>query len=112
MGLLDQIRAHSQPELVRTIEVPEWGASPADPLVIHYTMVTVGDMAEVQQAAPNNPSRQEAELVCLKSADAKGVKLFRRVDVLELLQTADPIVVHRIADAMMRRETAEAIEKN
>ena len=53
MGILDQIKAHSRPEEVRTIEVPEWGPEGA-PLVIHYKMVTLGDIEVARSRAKDN----------------------------------------------------------
>lgn len=104
--ILKSIRAHSQPERVRTIDVPEWGE------VIHYRMVTLADMHETQRAAPDNPARQEAELICLKALKQDGTPMFKRIDVLVLLEEADPVVVRRIANAMIGRKSADDIEKN
>lgn len=112
MSVLERIRAHSQPDQVRTIEVPEWGDEEGKPLVIHYTMVSLGDLAEAQEAAKGNSLRVEAEILCLKAQDEHGKKLFKRIDVLELLATADPLVLRRISSEMLMRKPPEDIAKN
>lgn len=123
MSILDNIRAHSEPDKVRTIEVPEWGTlakrddagnkiDPGKPLVIHFTMVTLGDIAEAQEVAKGNQVRLEVELLCMKAEDAEGKKLFRRIDAVELMRTADPVVLRRITTELMVRRPADEIAKN
>ena len=112
--ILKSIRAHSEPDKVRTISVPEWiDEASGQPLVIHHTMVTLGDLADAQLAAQGSALRIEAEVVCIKAEDENGKKLFRRIDVLELMQVADPVVLRRVANAMMgQSRSADDIAKN
>lgn len=126
MDILDVIRTHSQPEKIRTVEVPEWGrpaeldaegevVTPAEPLVIHYRMVTLEDMAEAQAAAAltgGGPLRQAVELICLKACKPDGTPLFKRIDARELMQIAAIEVVLRLSDAMGRRLSSEELRKN
>lgn len=114
MGVLDQIRAHSEPDKDRHIDVPEWGAD-GQPLRIHYTMVTLGEIADAQAAsatAGGGSARYWVELICIKARDEKGKAMFRRIDAVEMMDVAAPEVVQRIASQMLDRKTTEELEKN
>jgi hypothetical protein len=105
MSILDRVKAHADSKKVRTLEVPEWGEEGA-PLVIHYTMVTLAELAQVRSISPD-PARQSAEIVCMKACNADGTPMFKRIDVLELMENAAPEVVLRIADAMAHRKSVD-----
>lgn len=114
MSVLDRIRAHAEPDKRRSIAVPEWGEGDT-PLVIHYTMVTLGDLEAAQlgaTAAGGGALRVEAELVCIKALSDAGKPLFKRIDAAELMQMAAPAVVRRIANQMMARTSIEDAAKN
>lgn len=114
MGLIDRVRAHARPTLVRQISVPEWGEG-GEPLVIYFTPVSLGDLEEARKAPdgkPHGDMRANAELVCIKAADAAGKPLFRRIDALSLMTDADPVVVLRIAGQMTSGPTPDDAAKN
>lgn len=110
-SLLERIKAQSDDQDLKTIEVPEWGDG-AGPLIIHYRKVTLADMSSARAVARDDPFRTNCEIICLKALDAEGKPMFKRLDALELMQHADPQIVVRIADAMTVRPSAEAAEKN
>lgn len=111
MSLMERVRAHSQPDQVRRIEVPEWGED-GKPLVVTYRMMTLDDMATVNELEGTTWHRQAARIVVLKACDEAGQKLFRMADASELRETAAPDVVTRIALAILGRMTVEDAEKN
>lgn len=114
MSLLDKIKAHAEPEKTRWFDVPEWGEG-GKPLRIHYTMVTLIEIADAQAVtaeAGGGNSRYWVEIVCMKARDAKGEALFRRADATEMMRVAAPEVVQRIASQMLDRKTGAELEKN
>ena len=112
-ALLDAIRAHARPEQVRTISVPEWALEPdGPPLLIHYTMVTLDDLAVVTELDGQEWNKRAARIICLKAMDADGKKLFAMGDAIALRTTAAPEVVNRIAMQMLGRASIEDAVKN
>jgi hypothetical protein len=111
MSLIDRIRAQARPDELRSIEVPEWG-EPGAPMVLHHRMVTLGDIEEARRAAPDKPLRQQVELICMKALDAEGKPLFKRIDALQLMEIADPVVIIRIGQLMTKALPPEDAEKN
>lgn len=112
-SLLETIRAHSQPDLVRRIEVPEWALEDGKPLVITYTMVTLDDLSTVIDLEGSGDfNKHAARIVAMKACDTAGQRLFKMADATVLRATADPTVVKRIAMSMLARTTIEEAEKN
>jgi hypothetical protein len=112
-ALLDAIKAHAKPDQVRTIPVPEWALEPGGaPLVIHYTMVTLDDLAVVTELDGQEWSKRAARIICLKAMDETGKKLFAMGDALVLRSTAAPEVVNRLAMQMLGRTSIEDAAKN
>lgn len=122
-GVLDRIRAHSEPARVRRLEVPEWGdppvldaageeVEPGRPFEIFYTMLTLGELAGIEQLGMKTFSEQASHIVALKSCDKDGKPLFRRADAHTLREEAAPDVVKRIALEMLGRVTIEDARKN
>ena len=113
MSLLDVIKAHAKPDQVRTIPVAEWALEPGGPpLVIHYTMVTLEDLSVITELDGQDWSKRAARIICLKSMDAEGKKLFAMGDAIALRTTAAPEVVNRLAMQMLGRTSIEDATKN
>lgn len=123
MSVLDKVRQHAEPKLVRRLEVPEWGdpaefgpdgaeTVPAKPLEIFYTMLTLGELAEIEQLGMKTFSEQAAHIVAMKACDAAGKPLFKRIDARTLQEEAAPDVVKRIALEILGRVTVEDARKN
>lgn len=123
MSVLDRALAHADAGRVRIIEVPEWGEAAvldasgaviaaAKPLRLHYSMVSLEDLAEVNDRVGSNWQRQAAFIVAMKAKDEQGNRLFRMIDHVELFEKAAPDVINRIAIAMLGRMSAEEAEKN
>jgi hypothetical protein len=103
--------------------VPEWGepavideagneSLPAKPLAIFYRMVTLDDLALVNEFDGDQWHKQAARIVALKSLDEDGKRLFKTIDAVTLRETAAPDVVNRIAVSMLGRLTVEEAAKN
>lgn len=110
-SILDRVRAHAEPEKVRRLEVPEWGED-GKPQVITYTMVTLDDMATVDEADGDQWYKRAARIVALKARDEAGNRLFSLGDAVTLREAAAPHVVNRIAMAMLGGTTVEQAAKN
>lgn len=111
MRLLERVRAHSRPDTVRRLEVPEWGEDGV-PLVITYRMVTLDDMVTVNELEGSAWHKQAPRIVVLKALDEAGNKLFQMSDAAELRETAAPDVVTRIALSILGGLSVEQAEKN
>jgi hypothetical protein len=111
MRLMERIKAHAQPELIRRIEVPEWGEE-GKPLVITYSMVSLDDLAIVTELDGQEWNKRAARIVAMKACDEAGVRLFTMMDAIELRKLAAPEVVSSIAMRMFARTSAEEAEKN
>lgn len=111
MSLKDIIAGHAQPERMRCIDVPEWGAE-GEPLRIHYRMVTLDDMAMVNELEGSAWHRQAARIVVMKAIDANEQRLFKHTDAAWLRESAAPDVVNRIATAMLGRLSVDDARKN
>lgn len=110
MSILDQIKAQAKPDELRKIEVPEWGDDKG-PFVFWHRMVTMGDMSAAQ-AVSKDPFRQNVEIICMKALDAEGKPVFQRLDAIELMKVATPIVLLRIEKQMGLLEDIATAEKN
>jgi len=97
-SVLGRVKAHGKRDEWRQVVVPEWGDE-AGPLVIHHHPPTLGDVgkaAAVTAEVRGDAVRQNVELFVLLARDAQGNPLFRRADVPELLEVADPDVLGRV----------------
>lgn len=121
--LLNRIKEHAGPNIIRRIEVPEWGTpaalddtgreiSPAVPLVIQYKMLTLDDLATIHDLDGSSWHKQAARIVAMKALDEKGERMFQLIDAIELRETAAPDVVTRVALAILGRVTVEDARKN
>lgn len=110
--LLETIAAHFRAGERRTLEVPEW-AKPGEPaLKITYMPVTLDDQSHVERITKGDRHHMAAHLVALKACDVDGKRLFQQIDAIALRQQADPVVVSRIAMAMIGGLSLEDARKN
>lgn len=114
MSVLDRAKAHFQLQEIRALEVPEWGDSPAAPLVVFCKPVTLEQKAKLARLAKNEASGLELLVYALieLALDAGGEKLFTLADKKALMSQVDPDVVSRVAGWLLTPPDAEAIEKN
>jgi hypothetical protein len=110
-ALLDKIVSRSSAGSFRRLEVPEWGDDGA-PLIIKYSMVTMGELEQVRRSFPDNPLRQNVEIICMKALDESGKPMFDRYDAVTLMQTVDAALLLRIATQMMTVPSGAAAAKN
>lgn len=114
MSALDRIKAQNAAAGPLTVSVPEWGETDGTPLVIRYRKLTLNDVAAATQAAPTNSVRQNVEMFCILAQNEDGSQMFRRIDALELMEHADPMVLGRVMREMgiIRTPDPETTEKN
>lgn len=114
MNLHDAIVAHSQPDLRRRIEVPEWSLDEGKtPLSVFYTMVTLEEMHQANDLAKSGALNRTAPyIVVMKAMNEQGEKLFKMGDASWLKEKAAPDVLQRIALSMMGRVNAEDARGN
>lgn len=94
----------------RTIEVPEWGASASEPLVIHARPPSVIDAQAIFKAGAESSFEIYVEAIIRLSEDEKGNKLFDIGDK-PLLRRASKDVVERVgAELLRKRSGAELME--
>jgi len=109
--VLDRAKQHANAKQGRRIKVPEWGDE-TGPLVIHYKMLTLEELAVVEEHGGSQFSLQAPYIVAMKAEDAQGNKLFKMTDHLELRESAAPEVVKAIAMAILGRVSIEDAVKN
>ncbi len=115
--ILDRIKEQGKRDQVRQVAVPEWGDAEG-PLVIYYcppTLSDVGKAAAVTAEVKGNAVRQNVELFVLLACGADGHRMFKRIDVLALMDVADPDVLGRVMMEMgiVRAPVKDAVaEKN
>lgn len=109
MSALDKIKAHAAPPAERPfVIVPEW-----DGLRIYYRRTNLDDVALALKLAPDNPVRQNVEMLVSVAEEESGEKMFKRIDTLELMEKADPEVMSRVmAEMGIVRQTPADIAKN
>lgn len=114
MSALDRIKAQGARTGIADVKVPEWGESPDKPLVIYYRKPTLNDSAEAMKAAPGNPIRQNVDIFCMIAQNPDGTPMFKRIDGVEMMQSADPVIMATVMQKMgiIRTETPDDIEKN
>jgi len=112
--ILTHIQAHSRPDELRVIEVPEWG-EPGAPLVIKFKLVSIDDLSLMQRVTKSfgtnsNSGERSASsweraiwLLMRKARAADGeTYLFPDMKDGEILRhSADPDVVLRTAARML-----------
>lgn len=111
MSLLDKVVAHGAIDVLRHVDVPEWGDE-GQPLRLFYTPLSLAEMSDVHQMDPAKWHHQAARIVALKALDENRVRLFKTIDAVTLRQQGDRDVVTRIAVAILGNMTVEQAEKN
>lgn len=112
MSILGRILKHAEQRGGGTVDVPEWGDE-SGPLVIHYDRVSLAHVAEAARAAAGNPVRQNVEIFVQVARGADGKPLFKRAEVLDLMDSADPMVLGRVMRQMgIVRTEAPDLEGN
>lgn len=82
------------------VEVPEWSADPARPVVIHFKMPSPAVVAKVMREASGDAIEQGARLVALLAVDEAGTRLFSNLDYESLMTTVDARGLARVYNAM------------
>jgi len=75
-------------------------------------MVTMGELEQVRRAFPDNPLRQNVEIICMKAMGEDGKPMFDRYDAVTLMQTVDASLLLRVATQMLTVPSGETAVKN
>jgi hypothetical protein len=95
--ILDRIAARYHDDRTR-IEIPEWGASPDEPLVAYARHFTVADERRVLGQAKGDADSPEtwARIVFHYLRDEDGEPIFKGGDFHRFIRQADATVVKRV----------------
>ncbi len=111
MDLKERIAAQFGGEDLHQVEVPEWGED-GKPLVVYYRRATLRQISDAAKLANGDQFLINARLVAAKALDVNGKPLFRQIDAAFLMDSADPTVIGRIANAMSGSVSGDEAEKN
>lgn len=99
----------------RCVEVPEWPID-GQPMKIYYkpTMNFKDQGVVLKLHGENKPAEAVCMTLILKAMDADGNKMFRRMDLEEMMRTFDPEIVSRVVAEMSEDDgvTVEDARKN
>lgn len=102
-SLLDRISAHFDTLDAKVIDVPEWDVQ------IHATPVSIEERDRIYGQKLGDFATL-VETIIIKATDADGKRLFTIADRPKLLRRADPMVVVRVAGAILNNDTPKAPE--
>ena len=108
MSLIDAAVAHFSNKEVRSMEVPEWGAT------LYAKNLTMNDKAKWLKRAQDDTTEYMLYAVIFGTTDEKGEPVFDIGDKPKLRNHADPDVVSRVATFVLNidKPTEEDREKN
>lgn len=102
MSAIDQVKAHFQTLETRIILVPEWAAEDGKPMEIIAEPMTLADRNKLVKYAASNDLEYLVRLLILKAKDKAGNNLFTLEHKFDLMRKADPVVIERIANEILR----------
>jgi len=113
MSITSQIEV--QDDAVKCVEVEEWLLN-GQPLKIFFTPMTVRDNKKITQRYPNFlenllDSEVQVHIIITKALDEQGNQLFDFGDK-NWFDKREPLVVLRVASAIVQGKTVEELEKN
>lgn len=106
--ILERAREHFKGLETREIEVPEWGDSETEPLMIHATPVTLHERRRLTALNKGDDFGQMVDLVIMKACDPEGNQLFSKMDKQALLREVDGEVIGRVAAEILGADPADA----
>ena len=111
--ILERARLHFKADEPRRIDVPEWGEAPGTPLVLFAKPVTMADKKLLNNRYKDGGLQEMyVHALIVKATDANGKPAFDLGDKRDLMHTADPAVVERIAQQILHVADLEDAEKN
>lgn len=112
--ILDRAKAHYRDKLsgaMAYVEVPEWGDG-NEPLKIYYKPMTLKQQDEIFKHVRAESLKSLAQTMITRSLNEDGTKMFRSVDMTELMRSVDASIIERICIEMADREDGEDAVKN
>ena len=100
MALIDEIESRYSGRRTE-IEVPEWGSSDGEPLVLYAKPYTIADERYLKRWVDKDSSEGYAEICVRKLEDFEGRPCFQAADRVTLVQRSDAHVVKRVAMLIM-----------
>ena len=110
MSVIDRVKEHFESQVVKVIEVAEWGEE-GQPLVIYCSPFTLAEKRNLFKGARTDDLGVLVDAVMLKARDKDGNKVFKLDDKQVLLNNADPEVIARVATEMLNTISLEDAEK-
>lgn len=97
MGALDRAVNHFKTRLgdPKTIEVPEWGED-GKPLTIYVHPITMAEKDEIFKVSQTGSYRGVVMALVVRARDENGKRLFKTIELGELMKKADPEVISDI----------------
>jgi len=112
MSVLERARAHFDSQEITEIEIPEWEDEQGNPTIIYAKPFTLGERKKLMKFAKDDDMEFLVRLVIMKSLDASGNQVFDIGDKISLMNSVDPKIVTKIANAMTTGKSVEDFEGN
>lgn len=100
--VMRQVSAHFRSLSPRVIEVPEWGATPSEPLVIHGIPMNVAAAEKIFAAGKGSSFDMFVEALIRLAHDAKGDPLFTISDRPMLRRVGAKEIVERVGLELLK----------
>jgi hypothetical protein len=112
MSVLERAKAHFDQQEIIEIEIPEWEDEQGNPTVIYSKPFTLGDRKKLYKFAKEDDMEFLVRLVIMKALDQAGSPVFDIGDKITLMNSVDPKIITRIANAMTSSKSVEEFEGN
>lgn len=99
MGVLDRAKAHYAAQVVKSIDVPEWG-EPGQPLRVFFKVPNGKTISTLLDLSKGDNIEYSARLVAKCSLDDQGKRIFTDADYKDLMVHVHPAVVGAVAKAI------------
>ena len=110
--ILERAKAHFDKQEIIEIEVPEWEDEAGNPTVVYSKPFTLGERKKLYKFAKDDDMEFLVRLVIMKALDQAGNPIFDIADRITLMNSVDPKIITRVANAMTTSKTVEEFEGN
>lgn len=116
--ILERAKNHFDERVPTVIEVPEWGETPENPLLIYCRPFNLSQKNQLFKKSGSSGTLGTFDLsvmvecLIMKSEDVEEKKLFTLEDKRQLMTSVDPDVVSRIAMQMLKDVDVEELSGN
>jgi hypothetical protein len=112
MSILERAKAHFDKQEITEIVVSEWEDEQGNPTVIFSKPFTLGERKKLYKFAKDDDMEFLVRLVIMKALDQAGNPIFDIGDRVTLMNSVDPKIITRIANAMTASKSVEEFEGN